>query len=141
MKSFFKYILLLSVIAATFSACKKKDEKLGDGILTFSTDTLFFDTTVFTGIKTITKRITVYNFNKNAVTIDEMSVPEGSPFSLIINGRKTNKLTNHILRGEDKLLILLEANLEHRNFSDEDSIFLFEENIRFLTNGLNNKLL
>jgi len=135
MKSFVKYILLLSIIAAAFSSCKKKDEKLGGGTLNFSHDTLFFDTTVFTEIKTITRRVTVYNYNSNAVEIEEISVPEGSDFKLIINGRRTNNLKNHVLRGNDKLLILLEATLEKNNIAGGDSILLVEEKIKFITNG------
>ena len=133
MQSIFKYAILLFAIGYIFSSCKKKDEKVVDvGELTFSQDTVFFDTTVFTGIKTITKRVKVFNPSKNAVNVSEISIPDNSPFSLIIDGRKTNALFNKTIRGEDFLLILIEAELEENN---EDTILIVEERINFLTNG------
>ena len=129
-------LFIVSVLATLIiPSCKKKDEKIcakSSCILSFDLDTVVFDTTVFTGVKTITKRLLVFNNSENAVEISEISIPKDSPFKLIINGERKNDLYNITLRGEDRLLILVEAIF---NENGSDSITIIEEKLKFITNG------
>ena len=138
MNTFIKVIFTLGVLFSFyFTSCKKKDERIcpkSECTLTFDYDTLFFDTTVFSGIKTITKRLRVFNTNKNAVTISEISIPENSPFQLVIDGERKNSVSDFFLRGEDELLILVEATVDES--PEEDSIFIVQENLKFVTNDV-----
>ena len=135
MKHILKLSLLALIAIGIFCSCKKKDEKIcpeSNCVLSFDRDTVVFDTTVFTGVKTITKRLRVFNNNENAVEISEISVPESSPFSLVIDGKRTNSLKDVFLRGEDFLLILVEATF---NENGSDSIMIVEDYLKFITNG------
>jgi len=135
MKLLVRFFFISVLITLIFTSCKKKDEKIcskSNCTLSFDLDTVVFDTTVFTGVKTITKRLRVFNNNENAVEISEISIPKDSPFKLIINGERKNSMKNITLRGENRLLILIEAVF---NENENDSINIIEEDLKFVTNG------
>ena len=100
--------------------------------LTFSKDTLFFDT-VFNQIETPVRRLWVRNPNRNAVEADiALENADGnSPYALVINGQETNRLANVRILGEDSVLILVNANIEEQSSNEplliEDFIVLETE--------------
>ncbi|MBN1199267.1 MAG: hypothetical protein JXA23_07940, partial [Bacteroidales bacterium] len=62
--------VLLAAVITFFSSCKKdKIDTAPSSTLSFSTDTLFFDT-VFTTIGSVTQRLVVYNTNDGILQID-----------------------------------------------------------------------
>ncbi|GAB4331989.1 MAG: hypothetical protein OHK0038_07290 [Flammeovirgaceae bacterium] len=96
-----------------WQACTPEEEILDTNpplMLSFSTDTLTFDT-VFTTIKTTTKRLSVRNPNDKAIVIHSIRLQKNlaSFFSLTINGKKQNEIQNLKVLGKDSLLILIEA--------------------------------
>ncbi|MBO9702015.1 MAG: hypothetical protein J7604_17540 [Sporocytophaga sp.] len=116
--------------------CKKADEKLTSDSsvkLSFSRDTIFFDT-LFTSVPNITKRLLVYNHNKNAVKVSHISL-EGlanSPYSLIINGKKSFSDSDVEIRGKDSIYILISVLLKS---TDTANAYVVSDKILFNTNG------
>ncbi|MCS6832220.1 MAG: right-handed parallel beta-helix repeat-containing protein [Flammeovirgaceae bacterium] len=109
-----KDILFVVFCAFLFlDACQPIDEKIVENpptFLRFSSDTVSFDT-VFTRLKTTTRRLTITNPDKNAIILTKIELFKGkeSVFSLIINGRRENQAENIRLLGNDSLLILIET--------------------------------
>ncbi len=106
-------------------------------MLTFSTDTVLFDT-VFTEVKTASRRFKVYNRNLNAVNISEVRMGSGaaSSFTAYINGQKLDKsnfIRDLFIRGGDSALVILEARIDAAN---KNNPFIIEDSIVFTTNGL-----
>src|SRR5687768_13561306 len=115
MKYFVASVLPLLLLLSVFS-CKPDYELYSkdSGVrLQFSPDTGAFDT-VFVAAGSVTKRLKVYNPSKNAVKIDEIEIRKLglSAFSLIIDGELKPMVTGFTLRGEDSLLILVEAYID-----------------------------
>ncbi len=101
--------------------------------LSFSRDTVFFDT-VFTAKPTFTRRLVVYNRNKNALIINEMSIAGGqnSPYSITVFGETKTTFSNIRILGNDSLLVLLNASI---NPKQQDLPFIVRDSILFNING------
>ncbi len=103
-------LLALSVVlcfmALLLSQCKPLDEQLGaDRRLEVSSDSVFFDTLV-SEWPSFTRNVRVRNTGNTAVMLRSIQLRNSnSPYSLVINGYKTNSLKNIRLLGKDSLLI------------------------------------
>ena len=123
------YILLLSWI---WSACEANEDLISfDPRLevVFSNDSIVFDT-LLSENRSSTRRLTVFNPNDEAILFSNISLGKGnsSDYSVIINGRATNSLTNEKLLGGDSMLILVEAKINERN---TDLPYLVKDSINF----------
>lgn len=131
---FLVYLLLFSLFSGAFFSCKPPEteftfEKIQ---LRFSQDTVYFDTLIST-VKSITRRLRVYNDETKAVTIGHIGITDASnAFSITVNGIEGNDFENTDLLAGDSLLILLNATLEEQN---QDLPFVVEESLSFSTNG------
>lgn len=122
--------ITLVVIAVSFFSCEPEVERPGDpGQLTFSTDTIFFDT-LFTQTRSLTKRLKVYNQSGGAVNIEKLSVNNGSAFSLYIHGQKGKEFNDVQILGNDSLLVLVEAEIDKR---DENTPFIIEDELQVIS--------
>jgi hypothetical protein len=128
--------VFLSVILTVFvfSSCKK-DKLLTDGSakLSFSTDTLTFDT-VFTTLGSTTEFIRVYNNNNGKVNIDEIRLGGGdnSPFKLNIDGLPGNVANDTEINGKDSMYIFVAVTVDPTN---QNNPIFFIDSIMFQTNG------
>jgi len=137
-KLLFPVLLLLSaVLSVSLPGCKPREEEIQtSGSLAFSADTVKFDT-VFTTIRTVTKRLWVYNRNPKAVNIDLISLdnPATSPYTLVINGDLKQTASGLYVRGNDSLLILVRAQLKDNGQSGLAKDLVVQEKLNFRTNG------
>jgi len=121
-------LVLLATFASLFWSCERPEERLSlnpKKALTFSEDTLFFDTLITT-LQSNTKRLYAYNPNRNAVEIEQLRL-EGHPaaeYRLIVNGKEGQSHQNIVLQGKDSLLILAEITADRST-----------ENLPFLLDG------
>ena len=125
--------LLLFVIASMLMACQQNKVSTDPTLqLRFSHDTVLFDT-VFTAMGSSTHRVMVYNPNKNAMNIEQVSMQNGNYFHINLDGENNmDKLRNVIIRGEDSLFLFIRAYIDPQ---DENSPVLIEDDIAFKTNG------
>jgi hypothetical protein len=100
--------------------------------LKFSHDTVLFDT-VFTTMGSSTKQIMVYNPNKNAIQIDQVSMREGKYFKINLDGENNlDQLRDITVRGGDSLFLFIRTYIDPLN---ENSPVFIEDDIAFGVNG------
>ena len=128
-------ILFLSICLA---ACKQ-DIVSGDPTLKleFSHDTLLFDT-VFSTMGSSTKKVMVYNPNKNALCIERVQMREGKFFKINLDGEnELDQLRDITLRGGDSLFMFVRVYIDPLN---EDNPVLLDDDIAFSVNGNNQNI-
>ncbi len=128
------FLSIIIIIALYFSntGCSKKNFLSKDN-LTFSVDTLVFDT-VFTTIGSTTKSFKIYNPESKTVQIDEVELMggENSPFRMNLDGLIGHNFSNIRIEGNDSLFVFVEVTL---NVNNQNSPLIIEDSIRFQTNG------
>ena len=106
--------ILFFIVAVSLSMVScKKNNLLSKKNLSFSVDTLVFDT-VFTTIGSTTKQFKIYNNESKTVQIDEIELVggESSPFRMNVDGLMGTKMTNIKLEGKDSLFVFVEVTLD-----------------------------
>ena len=85
-------------------------------------DTLQFDT-LFGGIKSISKRILIYNTADYAVNIESIRLKNNnSGYQLVVNGETNNNATTVFLRANDSIIIFVNSYFENKNQSSKYSL-------------------
>ncbi|HET8861087.1 choice-of-anchor Q domain-containing protein [Marivirga sp.] len=114
-----------SFFFAGFASCSYEPEPTSEPIiLTFSTDTLQFDT-LFAERLSITKRLKIKNLSNKAVNISSIALRNQSQdFQLTLNGRTQSSFADQLLLAEDSLLLLVSANIDQGN---QDNPFVIRD--------------
>jgi len=132
--------LLLVLVGITFfSSCRKDDFSSNpNATLSFSTDTLLFDT-VFTTMSSTTKRIKVYNRTSDNLIISSIRLQNGnnSQFRINVDGVSGNEHSNVEIRANDSIYVFLEVTIDPNSVL---SPFVVEEQLQFNTNGNKQKV-
>lgn len=104
-----------------------------DARLTFTLDTVFFDT-VFTTIGTITESFRVKNPHNQFIRIDEITLAGGasSVFRINVDGEPGVHFTDLEIAPKDSLYLFVEATLDPNESSE---ILRIQDSIVFHTNG------
>lgn len=128
--------LLFILPVLVWLGCDSLDESVSTDTtlqLIFSTDTISFDT-LLSENRSSTMRLKVLNPNKSAINISSIFLMggDGSDYSLIINGKNTNSVSNEMISGGDSILILAEVNVTER---DQNLPYLVNDEIVFEWNG------
>ena len=133
MRHLFPLLLVFSCLLTFLPGCEPKEDLLQtSGRLEFDQDSVIFDT-VFTTVRTATKRLWVYNRNRGAVKTDiRLAGATGTTFSLVING-DAGPATSATIRGQDSLLVLVRAVLGDNGSAAKP--FLLVDQLQFQTNG------
>lgn len=128
LRDYFFAVFIFSLAAIGFSCEPEVELQIAPefGVLTFSKDTIFFDT-LFTETRSITKRFKIYNQASGAITIDKIAVKEGAAFSLYIYGEKGKSFSEVQLLGKDSLLVLVEAEITSR---DKNTPFIIKDELQ-----------
>ena len=127
-----KLHILLFALSLVFVACRE-DILSNDPTmqLAFSQDSVLFDT-VFTTMGSSTKRMMVYNPNKNAVLIDRVEMANGKSFYINLDGEnQLENLCDITLRGGDSLFLFIRAEIDPQK---SNSPVLVEDTITFHVN-------
>ncbi|MDP4238092.1 MAG: hypothetical protein Q8904_01305, partial [Bacteroidota bacterium] len=153
-KLYFLLIVLVSLIVSFgFVACNDDIYSTNPKYkLTFSTDTLTFDT-VFTTVGSATSRIMIYNRNNVALKIGHLGVAKGkdSSFKINVNGSLStdNQFDNIEIRAHDSLYVFVAATVNPTNINSpvfiKDSLVLqtngVSQNVKLLAYGQDMKIL
>ncbi len=115
MKKIF-YILLVAVASMlALSSCINDDfDTTGTNLLSFSTDTVAFDT-VMTGQGSATKQFIIYNHSDKQVRISSLKVAglaSSAKFYLNVDGQKGTEFHDVEIRGKDSIYVFVEAYLD-----------------------------
>lgn len=131
-----KLKLSIFFLVIVFLSCKKDEiYTTDDFLLTFSTDTVFFDT-VFTTIGSATQSLIVYNKSNKPVKLKKIKLGKGksSFFKINIDGISTYEFENYELDRNDSFYIFVQVKIDPTNSNNPilvlDSIeFHTEKNI------------
>ena len=136
MRYLFPLFLVLSCLLTFLPGCEPKEDLVQTtGRLEFDQDTVLFDT-VFTTIRTVTKRLWVYNRNSGAVKTNiSLAGTVGNTYSLIINGDAGTAKSDVLIRGNDSLQIMVRAVLGDNGQATAPKQFVVTDQINFRTNG------
>jgi len=104
-----KLLFIPAILVILFSSCEKTQLN-GYAELTFSNDTLFFDT-VFTTIGSATKELRVKNTGRNRLIIDRIYLAGGndSPFRINIDGEPAISRNNVVIYPGDSIFIFIDV--------------------------------
>jgi len=132
-----KYVILFYLIlllGMTFSSCKKT-ELFSKSNVTFSLDTLVFDT-VFTTIGSTTKNFKIYNPDSKTIELEEIELMGGknSPFRINVDGTAGTIFSNNKIEGKDSMFVFVDVKL---NVTGKNLPVVIEDSIRIKTNGKN----
>ena len=133
LKNHFCLPAVVLAIAAVLS-CQK--EPVADGEperLSFSADTVVFDT-VFTTIGSTTRHFKVYNPGNRDITIRSVTLGGGggSSFRINVDGLQGPRVDNYLLRARDSMFVFVEVAIDPLG---EDLPLLVQDSIVFITNG------
>ena len=136
-KNLFPFIIIISaIISIGFMACSDEIYSTNPKYkLTFSTDTLTFDT-VFTTIGSATSKIMIYNRNNVALKISNLGIAGGgnSSFKINVDGSLSanNQFKNIEIRANDSLYIFVSVTVDPT--SSSSPVFI-QDSLVFQTNG------
>ncbi len=137
MRSILFIIASVGLYFIIFSACQRDENFItsSDARLSFSTDTLMFDT-VFTTLGSATRILKVFNEAEAPIKIDEISIKgnNGSKFRINVDGISAESFQDIEIAEEDSIYIFAEVTID----PDEplsSSPFVLEDEIIFKTNG------
>lgn len=114
---FFRILFLFTLISIAIVSC---NEDVGfnsdpDFRLTFSTDTISFDT-LFTGFGSTTKLMKIYNPSTQKVNISQLYIENAeSAYRINVNGIESNELRNVEIDPRDSLYVFVEVALDPKN--------------------------
>ena len=127
-------LLPLLILLPLLSSCERGSfvRDSGEVTLTFSNDTISFDT-VFTTIGTATKMLTVYNRSDDNLTLSSITLAGGrvSRFRLNVDGDTTLVAKDVEIESGDSIFVFVQACIDP---NDNESPFLVEDAIVF-SNG------
>lgn len=122
----------LIVLAFSLSSCKK-DKINTSASVSFSTDTLTFDT-LFTTIGSTTKFFIIRNTQKEAIIISNIKLAGGatSSYRMNVDGDAGINFNDIEIPAKDSLYVFVEVTV---NPNAANLPFIIEDSIQFLTNG------
>jgi len=133
-KHFIIWPVILSVLCGFLTSCEEEGFIDDPSVrLSFSTDTLMFDT-VFTTIGSATKRFTAKNPYNKKINIRTIKLAGGkdSDYLLNINGTPTHSMSDVVLNPHDSLYIFAEVTIESNN---DNNPLMVKDSVVFNING------
>lgn len=126
--------LMLALLFLGYS-CKKENPISNDQSLklSFSTDTLLFDT-VFTSLGSTTHHLMIYNKHDDDLKISSIRLlgGEDSPYRLNLDGESGTEFYDKVIPANDSLFSFMRVTI---NPNDLNSPFVVEDELEFVTNG------
>ena len=137
----FILVILCGIVLAFTSCDPDRTREDSDTLLSFSTDTLSFDT-VFTTLGSATRSFKVYNPYNEIVNISNIELQDNAEgfFRLNIDGKTGNKDTNIEILPNDSIYIFAEVTIDPDQ-PLSSSPFFIEDKISFQTNGNTQEIL
>lgn len=126
-------ILGIILLGGSMISCKKQKEISPDDRLTYSTDTVFFDT-VFTSVGSVTQVCKIYNRHDATMHIDQIQLQGGqtSMYRIAVDGDNGTRFEDFDLFPGDSLYLFIEVTVDP---NDETFPFIAEDKIEVSYNG------
>lgn len=105
LRDIFLCLALLAIVLGT-GCTRRPDIFYPEGDLSFSGDTVYFDT-IFTTLPSPSERLMVRNYTKKNILISEIKLKSGTDYSLIFDGVEANRIENYELASGDSALAFI----------------------------------
>tara|TARA_Y100000589_G_scaffold91630_1_gene86238 strand:+ start:6008 stop:7501 length:1494 start_codon:yes stop_codon:yes gene_type:complete len=129
------YTLILAIFFIV--SCNNEDDIIGggnSGSLSFSVDTLLFDT-VFTTVGSATRYLKVYNNSNSDINLENVYLNGGetSPFRINVDGESGTVVNDILIRAKDSLYVFADVNINPNDglnsyFIEQDKIIFDYDN-------------
>lgn len=115
-------------------SCQKNQMGSTSDRLSYSTDTVFFDT-VFTSVGSVTQVLKFYNHHSGIMKIDQIQLRGGSqsPFRIAVDGDNGTAFQEIELASGDSIYVFVEVTVDP---NDENFPFIADDHIDFEYNGI-----
>ncbi|HJX72015.1 MAG TPA: right-handed parallel beta-helix repeat-containing protein, partial [Bacteroidales bacterium] len=130
----FWIVFVIGMILLSGISCRDEDYITDpEAVLSFSTDTISFDT-IFTSIGSTTKQLKIYNPHKQAIRISQIYLGQGdnSYFRLNIDGNVTDHANDIEIPSKDSLFIFIEVTIDPFGVNNP---MVINDSIVFVANG------
>lgn len=126
-------VVILALLASIQSCIKPVDEFSNSGSISFSSDTILFDT-LFTTVGSTTKKFKIYNNQNKPIQIATIRLEQqtNSMFRINVDGESGVTFNDIIIPANDSLFVFVEVTIDPNNTNTPQIV---EDNIYFLTNG------
>src|SRR5690349_14934908 len=106
-------VVILSGIVSLSSSCKKEKILTSGGQVSFSLDTLVFDT-VFTAQGSATRSVKIYNKQKEQINISSIRLKKGdkSAYRLNVNGTPGTEIKDIDVAGNDSVWVFAAVTID-----------------------------
>ncbi len=138
-----RLILLSSVVLtlASIMACTDKYDDYStnpNDILSFSADTLSFDTIIST-VTTPTGTVLVYNPGSKPLLISSVGLVKGagSPYNMVVDGVSGERFEQVEIGARDSIFVYINVKLDENG---QVKPVLYEDQVVFITNGIQQKV-
>ncbi|KGO85438.1 hypothetical protein Q765_16355 [Flavobacterium rivuli WB 3.3-2 = DSM 21788] len=135
-------LLLLLGFAVTFTSCRDDFEfEPSTGGLEFSRDTVYLDT-VFTNVGSSTYTLKVYNRSNKDISIPRIALgqAENSKYRLMVDGVPGKVFNNVELLAKDSMFVFIETTIDYTDYANDNTTFLYTDNIQFTSSNGNQKV-
>ncbi|HTO14995.1 MAG TPA: right-handed parallel beta-helix repeat-containing protein [Edaphocola sp.] len=118
---------MIGLLAMNTSSCRKLSKTIDQGNISFSADTLLFDT-VFTTQGTSTRMVKIYNNEKERINITSIRLfrGNGSPYFINVNGQSGKEVHDITIEGNDSIYVFASVLI---NPGQQDDPFIVEDRI------------
>ncbi len=129
MKKFLSVAFVAVVFTAFFFSGGCRKEQFGNGPITFSTDTLTFDT-VFATFGSTTRYFKVYNENSKAVKINDLRLMHlvGTQFRINVDGVSGDQFSEVEIPAKDSIYVFVEVTV---NPNDQTTPYVIIDDVVF----------
>jgi len=130
---------LLSVVGLMACSDDETYTQNASALLQFEQDTVHFDT-VFTSIGSSTKRLRIYNHQKDGIRVQSVQLGSGgaSGFRINVDGHSGTQITDVEVLGQDSIFMFVEVTVDPQ---DSDSPVLIRDSVLFyLESGVCQKI-
>ena len=133
------FLLLLPLLAGLcmMNSCHKEQFSTR-GALSFSTDTLTFDT-VFTTLGSTTKYFLIRNTQNKSLNVSDIKLMQlaGTQFRINVDGSPGTEFKNIDVPAHDSLYVFVEVTINPNNLNNPFIVF---DQVQFITNGVTQKV-
>jgi hypothetical protein len=112
-------VLITFIFLGSHTACRKLDKTSTEGTLSYSVDTLLFDT-VFTARGTSTRSVKIINKENTRLKISSIRLYRGasSPYFINVNGQSGKEVTDINIEANDSIYVFASVNIDPGNVND-----------------------
>lgn len=131
--TFIYTLIIAATVVIGSSSCKKEKFLTEGGAVTFSADTLLFDT-VFTAQGSATRSIMIYNNEKQKLNISSIRLAKGeeSPYRINVNGVAGKEIRDMELAANDSLYVFAAVTIDP---TDANTPFVVDDDLIVTVNG------